>query len=408
MELDDFLVMNPAGARQKVSKVLHLIRIGATNEEFLAAAAELMDTETPSIACFAQLPYSLVTHETIMVRPGTTRIFELHFYPATLQIQDDGSQALHTTPLKSDSSGGFEVTQVIGFLKYWGIRRRWYEAYEGRITPTGAKGGHFVRTEDSWLERHEPIGAELFENDIARRLLEDFMHATRRGLPMAFSQHYGRLLNYFVMPCKGRVAFGSVPVPTIRHLLIRQPARELSMEDHANIETQSVFLSYGGPDERVAMALRADLAQRGVDTWWFPENAQWGERIHVEVRRNIQKYDRLLLLCSKRSLIRAGVLHEIEEALEREASEGGRAILLPVALDDVLATEWWRFSPSATGESVLGNFNPVELKRRRELALALQHRVVGDLRDASPEDRKWQHAVSRLVKSLAPAARSSE
>jgi hypothetical protein len=54
----------------------------------------------------------------------------------------------------------------------------------------------------------------------------------------------------------------------------------------------------------------------------------------------VNSHDRVLLLCSKESLGRPGVLNEIERVLEREAKEGGSDILIPVALDDYVFQDW--------------------------------------------------------------------
>ena len=169
---------------------------------------------------------------------------------------------------------------------------------------------------------------------------------------------------------------------------------------------QSVFLSYGGPDEEKAEALRTDLAKKGVNTWWFPSDAQWGEKIYHEISRNIKIYDRLLLLCSRRSLIRNGVLHELEAVFEREAEEGGKAILIPVALDEVLDGKWWEFEPGPLGEPVKGKFDSKELSRRELLANNLKRRVTGDLKNAIPGDLKWKRALHHLLDILAPKEHS--
>ncbi|MGD0765864.1 MAG: pentapeptide repeat-containing protein, partial [Dehalococcoidia bacterium] len=70
---------------------------------------------------------------------------------------------------------------------------------------------------------------------------------------------------------------------------------------------QTTFISYGAPDET------------------FADN---------EVFRRIQEHDRVLLVCSRNSLDRDGVLNEIQETLDREARDGGATYLLPITLDD--------------------------------------------------------------------------
>ncbi len=51
-------------------------------------------------------------------------------------------------------------------------------------------------------------------------------------------------------------------------------------------------------------------------------------------RVGVNGHDRVILVCSKSSLQRPGVLNELEETLQREARDGGNAYLIPVRLDD--------------------------------------------------------------------------
>ena len=96
----------------------------------------------------------------------------------------------------------------------------------------------------------------------------------------------------------------------------------------------SVFISYGGPDEKLAKTFYNKLQEHGVPVFFFSENAPIGKKLHHVMRDGIAKHDRVLLLCSERSLTRPGVLNEIEEALQRESLEGGQERLMPCALDD--------------------------------------------------------------------------
>jgi hypothetical protein len=91
----------------------------------------------------------------------------------------------------------------------------------------------------------------------------------------------------------------------------------------------SVFISYGGPDERIADRINTALESRGVKTWFFPEDATPGEKLHREMSEGLNKHDRVLLLCSASSLTRPGVLNELERVLEREGREGGRRSCFP-------------------------------------------------------------------------------
>lgn len=84
---------------------------------------------------------------------------------------------------------------------------------------------------------------------------------------------------------------------------------------------QSTFISYGGPDEPFSRRLYDALRSHNVVVFFFPETALLGERIDNEVFRQIQEHDRILLVCSRNSLERAGVVNEIQETLDREARD---------------------------------------------------------------------------------------
>lgn len=103
---------------------------------------------------------------------------------------------------------------------------------------------------------------------------------------------------------------------------------------------RTVFISYGGTDAEIAVQISEYLTAKGIKTWFFPKDAVPGQKLHRIMHDAVNSYDRVLLLCSKESLARPGVLNEIERVLEREAKEGGSDILIPVALDDYVFQDW--------------------------------------------------------------------
>jgi hypothetical protein len=113
----------------------------------------------------------------------------------------------------------------------------------------------------------------------------------------------------------------------------------------------SVFISYGHPDEDIAKRLHAKLTTAGVIAFLFARDAPVGQPLHTVMRAGINECDRVILLCSEASLQRSGVLNEIEELLRREAREAGRSILIPVALDDFVLTRWKPSDPTV-GRSI--------------------------------------------------------
>ncbi len=103
---------------------------------------------------------------------------------------------------------------------------------------------------------------------------------------------------------------------------------------------KTLFISYGGPDESVVVEINKSIKSKGVKTWFFPDDAQPGAKLHRTMHEGVNNHDHVLLVCSETSLSRPGVLNEIERILEREAKEGGVDILIPVTLDDYVFSDW--------------------------------------------------------------------
>ncbi|HRH78853.1 MAG TPA: toll/interleukin-1 receptor domain-containing protein, partial [Cellvibrionaceae bacterium] len=143
---------------------------------------------------------------------------------------------------------------------------------------------------------------------------------------------------------------------------------------------QSTFLSYGGPDEGFARKLYEALQRSGVPTFFFPEHAEPGEKLHRLMRNKVNEQDRIILVCSKNSLDRKGVLNEIEEVLIREANDGGASYLIPIRLDGYIFDGW--HPPNA------------------DVALAVRAKVVANFEGTEGDHSKFEAALQRLLKAL--------
>jgi hypothetical protein len=143
---------------------------------------------------------------------------------------------------------------------------------------------------------------------------------------------------------------------------------------------QSTFISYGGPDEPFARNLYESLHRNGVTTFFFPEHAVPGERLHRTMRRGVNEFDRTILVCSKDSLDRKGVLNEIEEILAREARDGGASYLIPITIDDYVFAAW---KPAREG-----------------IAQAVRDKVVADFQGADTDPAKFSKGLQRLIAAL--------
>lgn len=156
-------------------------------------------------------------------------------------------------------------------------------------------------------------------------------------------------------------------------------ARSLDLEDDFSM-MQSTFISYGGPDEPFARKLHEALQRNGVTTFFFAEHAVPGKKLHRLMRDGVNSHDRVILICSKASLGRKGVLNEIEETLARESRDGGAEYLIPVRIDDYLFDGW---NPADPG-----------------VAQTIKDRVVADFRGTEVDDAKFGSQLMRLLGAL--------
>jgi hypothetical protein len=145
---------------------------------------------------------------------------------------------------------------------------------------------------------------------------------------------------------------------------------------------QSTFIRFGSPDEAFARKLHEALRKNGVTTFLFPEHAVPEEKIGRTRRKCVNERDRVLLICSKSSLVRKGVLDEIGYALHREGRDGGASYyLIPVVLDDCLSSDW---APA----NVAVRF------------LELKERIAADFRGWDTDPAKFDAGLLQLIEVL--------
>lgn len=142
----------------------------------------------------------------------------------------------------------------------------------------------------------------------------------------------------------------------------------------------SLFVSFGGTDIHAATTINSYLKTKGVTTWFFPEDALPGQKLHRMMHDGVNKHDRVLLICSKESLTRHGVLNEIERVLEREAKEGGSEILIPITLDNFVYEDW---APA-----------------RLDVAAQVRSRVITKVDISDPPTDEMFSQLNKLVKAL--------
>ncbi len=110
--------------------------------------------------------------------------------------------------------------------------------------------------------------------------------------------------------------------------LVAEDAIESAISRTANM-MHSSYIVYGGPDETFARKLYEALQNARIRCFFFPEHAVPGEKLHRTMRKGIVEHDRVILICSRNSLDREGVLFEIEEALNPRGQDAGRDLADP-------------------------------------------------------------------------------
>ena len=140
---------------------------------------------------------------------------------------------------------------------------------------------------------------------------------------------------------------------------------------------KTLFISYGGPDEDVVKQINTKIKSKGVTTWFFPDDALPGHKLHRVMHDGVNSHDNVLLVCSKNSLTRPGVLNEIERVLEREAKEGGSEILIPVTLDEYVYSDW--------------------APERSDIASQVRSRVITKIEIARSD---FDQSIDKIVKAL--------
>lgn len=157
----------------------------------------------------------------------------------------------------------------------------------------------------------------------------------------------------------------------------------LSAHLKEHLPFHSCFLSYSTEDKRFCDRLHGDLLAEGVPCWYFREDADWGEPVWDEIKRAIDRCDKLVVVCSRHSFSSGPVFAEIERALSREDAES-KNILFPITISNFLYRDCKHF------------------RKQR-----LLDKVVGDFRGWNRSHAKYDAAFRQLLTSL-QAERSSD
>lgn len=114
----------------------------------------------------------------------------------------------------------------------------------------------------------------------------------------------------------------------------------------------SCFISYARIDDDFANRLHADLQSRGISCWKDNIDLKGGHYWQTQVNEAIRLKDKVVLICSKTSLVRKRVTKEILEAIYAQKAQRTKK-LFPIMIDQyVLSDDFTSFTKEqvATGE----------------------------------------------------------
>ena len=145
----------------------------------------------------------------------------------------------------------------------------------------------------------------------------------------------------------------------------------------------SCFISHSSKDKEFVEKLNRSLRVAGVRVWYAPEDLLPGQKLHDQIKKAINSFDKLLLVLSPNSMGSNWVTTEIRDARDREREEN-RQVLFPISIVPMENIRNWECFDADSG---------------RDLAVELREYFIPDLFDWQNEDKYWPE-FNRLLKGL--------
>ncbi|OGT97021.1 MAG: hypothetical protein A2298_03425 [Gammaproteobacteria bacterium RIFOXYB2_FULL_38_6] len=229
---DEIEEMNPKSDGQKKSALMHLKEIGAYWPDLLCeTATQLEELGPPFIYCFTQLPYPINVEKGNYTLPGKTEGVRVDLSFRLFKFNFNDSGKIFVGDLKEENENPAERvvvgTQVIGLIKLWSGKNKYYNNYLECVTYSGLKEQIINKPNSNWSVtggwHQRPLkSAKAFENEISKRLLTELYSALQFFIPTYSIVSHDEtklgqwLYNYFCMTAPGRISLGDIPKPIFK------------------------------------------------------------------------------------------------------------------------------------------------------------------------------------------------
>jgi TIR domain/Pentapeptide repeats (8 copies) len=212
------------------------------------------------------------------------------------------------------------------------------------------RGTYFTRTD---LTKADCSSALLLST-----VFGDCTLRTVRGLSACI--HEGpSFIDYHTLTRSGRL-----PVPFLRECGLGNryiSALPTLLREQAPLRC---FISYSVKDEQLVERLDSDLGDRDVRCWYFRKDAVAGRVLPDEIKGEIERCDKLILVCSQTALNSVQVLKEIDLAMLREKNTS-QQILVPVRVDEYAFGAWTDRRKKTIVNRTIGDFRGWRKDRQR-------------------------------------------
>jgi hypothetical protein len=101
------------------------------------------------------------------------------------------------------------------------------------------------------------------------------------------------------------------------------------------MEGERAFLSHGGDDAELVAQFASELERSGVDVFLDKWDIRPGQPIWTTIDRAIDESSWMILFLSSKTLLRKGVLEELDRGYQKAYERHGQDYLIPVALDEM-------------------------------------------------------------------------